>query len=64
MKFAEVSEKSDAELEVLEEKLRKELSDLRLKAGMGQLAQSSKLGHVRRDVARILTARKSRLKTN
>ena len=58
MKFKEIAEKGAQELEQLETKLRKELADLRMQAGSGQLAQASKIGLVRRDIARLLTAKK------
>ena len=46
------------ELVSLEEKLRKELSQLRLRAAMGDLKETAKVGDLRREIARILTVRK------
>ncbi len=60
MKFKEVQEKNSGELDPLEAKLRKELADLRLKAFGGQLVQTSQLGAHRKDIARVLTARKTK----
>ena len=60
MKYKEVSEKKGDELEALETKLRKELSDLRLRAFAGQLKETAKLGSLKRDIARVLTHKKAR----
>ncbi len=55
MKAKEVREKSRQELEQLEDKLREELAAMRMKARVGQLAETAKIGATRRDIARILT---------
>lgn len=60
MKFKEILEKSPSELETLENKLRMELTHLRLQSRAGQLAQTAKLGQLRRDIARALTAKKDK----
>lgn len=58
MKYKEVLEMGLNELSSLEVKLRGELTDLRLKVRLGQLAQTSRVGGLRRDIARVLTAKK------
>ncbi len=60
MKFKEVTEKTENELALLEEKLVKELAGLRLMAKVGQLAQNSKINVIRRDLARIHTSRRQK----
>lgn len=55
MKFKEMTEKTPAELELLEANLKKELADLYMQVRMGQLAKNHKISHVKRDIARILT---------
>lgn len=57
MKFKEVLEKKADDLDLLEKKMREELALLSMKLRMGQLAQSTKIGALRRDIARVLTAR-------
>jgi ribosomal protein L29 len=61
MEFKEIKDKKVEELNQLEAKLRKELADLGLKARMGQSAETAKIGAARRDIARVLTAK--RMKT-
>lgn len=61
MKAKEVNEKSAAELENLESKLREELAMLRIQARSGQLAEVSKIRSARRDIARILTIKRSKV---
>lgn len=60
MKAKEVREKTATELGHLEDKLREELAALRMKARVGQLAETAKIGLIRRDIARILTIKKSK----
>lgn len=57
MKAKEVREKGKADLERLEGKLRQELTQARLQLKAGQLANTSKVGTLRRDLARVLTIR-------
>ena len=59
MKFKEIREKNEGELSQLELKLRKELADLWLKARAGQLGETAKIRSVKRNIARVLTARKT-----
>ncbi len=58
MKFKEIRERPEAERNLLEVKLRKELADLTLQARSGQLANTAKIGNIRKDIARILTAKR------
>lgn len=60
MKFKEIKEKSASELEQMEDKLREELSALRMKARVGQLAETAKIGMICKDIARILTIKKNK----
>lgn len=60
MKAKEIREKSAAEIENLERKLHQELAMLRIQARSGQLAETSKIRSVRRDIARILTTKRSK----
>ncbi len=59
MKAKEVREKSKAEWEKLEGNLRHELSMARLQLRAGQLANTAKITSLKKDLARILTIRKS-----
>ena len=58
MKYKEIAEKNVGEIDLLETKLRGELAELWIQARAGQLAQSHKIGDLRRDIAKILTAKK------
>ncbi len=60
MKPAEIREKTEADLAKQEVKLRQELAALRIQARAGQLAETSKLDAMKRDIARILTIRKEK----
>jgi ribosomal protein L29 len=60
MKFKEVREKGVGELDQLETKARKELSELWLRVRGGQLTETAKIKEARRDIARILTAKRSK----
>jgi large subunit ribosomal protein L29 len=59
MKAKEIREKGKAEWEKLEGKLRQELATARLQLRAGQLATTSKIGALRRDLARLLTIRRA-----
>lgn len=62
MKSSEIRSKSDKELvKVLEEK-QAALFGLRLQRATGQLAKNATLGETRRDIARIETILKEKLK--
>lgn len=62
MKFKEIQEKNDGELEGFETKLRTELAELRLQARSGQLAKIARIRSVKRDVARVLTAKRLKIR--
>jgi len=57
MKPAEIREKTEVELMKLEDKLRRELAAMQMQARAGQLAETSKIGLMKRDIARILSVR-------
>lgn len=63
MKPSELRGKKREELELLESDLRRQLAEHRLKLGMGVLAQTSKKGQLRRDIARVLTILKEKEKS-
>ncbi len=60
MKSIEVHKMKDAELREEEERLRMRLYELRAAAVTEKLENPKELGHIRRDIARILTEVKSR----
>lgn len=62
MKFKDIVEQKDDALKLLEASLKKEFSDLWIQARSGQLRKTAQLGNVRRDIARVLTAKSLRLK--
>lgn len=55
MKFKELKDTTAAELRAQEAELRQELLNLRVQQASGQLENSARLRHVRKDIARILT---------
>ena len=55
MKASELREKTRSELEDTMQELLKEQFNLRMQKGTGQLARSSQVRAVRRDIARIKT---------
>ena len=59
MKASELNQLSLEELSAKETTLRKELFELRNQAVTQKLENPSKLGVIRKDIARILTARQS-----
>lgn len=62
MKFAEIRTKGIEELDTLESNDRQEIAALRIQARMGQLTQTAKLGSLKKDVARILTFKRKKVK--
>ena len=60
MTGAELKDLSPAELDKKESELREELLKLRMRAATAQLPNPSRVRAVRRDIARILTARRQR----
>lgn len=55
MKAAELRQLSDSELENRLDDAKSELMNLRFQSASGQLADTNRLGTLRRDIARILT---------
>ena len=62
MKASDLRKKSDEELEKELLDLNREAFNLRMQKGTGQLARSSQMGVVRRDIARIKTIQTERRK--
>ncbi len=60
MKYSEVLELSDDELEFKEKELRQELFNLRFRKATGQLDNTARIGLLKRDLARVLTSRRER----
>ena len=63
MKVSEMREKSDSDLRSEILALRREAFNLRMQQGTGQLARTSQLGAVRKDIARTKTILNERRKT-
>jgi len=59
----ELREKLDSELEFDREELKKELFDMRFKSSSEGLANPSRIGEVRKDIARINTLLSERSQT-
>ena len=59
MKAQEIREKGSVEWPKLEEKLRNELAMARLQLRAGQLVDTAKIRTLRKDLARLLTIRKT-----
>ena len=64
MRPSEIRDLSDAELEARTQELEEELFLLQLRRATSQLENSMKLRAVRRDVARLLTVRRERVKAD
>ncbi len=62
MKVSEMREKTDDDLRSELLALRREAFNLRMQQGTGQLARSSQLGAVRKDIARAKTVLNERRK--
>jgi len=60
MKATELRELSDDELRAKSEGLRGELFNLKVKHSTGQLEDTARLAHLRRDVARVETVIRER----
>lgn len=60
MTFDDVRGKSPEELEALESNLRQEIAALRIQARMGQLRETAKLSHLKKNVARLLTLKRQK----
>jgi large subunit ribosomal protein L29 len=59
MKAKDIREKAEADWEKMEASLRQDLAMTRLQLHAGQLANTAKVGALKRDLARILTIRKA-----
>jgi len=55
VKAADVRAKTDKELETRLAELRKEQFNLRFQRATGQLANTARVGHVRKEIAKIVT---------
>ncbi len=55
VKTADVRQKTDKELETRLADLRKEQFNLRFQRATGQLANTARVGHVRKEIAKIMT---------
>lgn len=62
MKPSEIREKTPVELEKLSASLREELFHSRIKLASGQLDKTHRCGAIKRDLARILTIQREKLK--
>jgi len=63
VKSAEVRTKTDKELETRLSELRKEQFNLRFQKATGQLANTARVGHVRKEIAKITTVIGERQRT-
>ena len=64
MKAVETHKINDEELRVEEDRLRKKLFELRCQAVTEKLENPRQLGNIKRDIARLLTERRSRQTKN
>ncbi len=55
MKFEELTTKSEAEVRKMLEELRVESHDMVVKARLGQIKTTHKIGTLKKDIARIMT---------
>jgi len=60
MKPAEIREMTQEEMESKELELREELFNLRIQNATGQLENSARIGHIKKDIARVRTIRTAR----
>jgi len=60
MNPAELKEMTEEELDHKELELREELFNLSVQHATGQLENFARIGHVKKDIARVLTIRKAR----
>ncbi|MCC5828671.1 MAG: 50S ribosomal protein L29 [Phycisphaeraceae bacterium] len=60
MKMEEVRKLSDEEMRVEEQRLRKQLYDLRAQAVTEAVEGTHRFGQIRKDIARILTEKRDR----
>jgi large subunit ribosomal protein L29 len=60
MKPAEIREMTQEEIENKELELREELFNLKIQNATGQLENSARIGHIKKDIARVRTIRTAR----
>jgi len=60
MKAAETHKMNDEELRIEEDRLRKRLFELRCQSVTEKLENPRQLGNIKRDIARVLTERRTR----
>ena len=61
MSFQEMIKMDAPELNAMEDKLRRELADLNLQIKMGQGTKISEVTRLRREIARVLTAKNKKI---
>ena len=62
MELNEIRAKKAAELKELEENLRRQVSDLRLKWMVGGVTDTTALRKIKKDIARVLTVQREKQK--
>ncbi len=62
MKYSDIKELTDSELEHQHEEMLKEQLNLRIQARTGQIENTARLRQVRRDIARINTEKRNRVR--
>jgi len=62
MKPAELRELTEEEMDHKELELREELFNLSVQHATGQLENSARIGHLKKDIARLLTIRNARIR--
>ena len=60
MKYSEIKEMTDAELQAKIEKLQEEIFQLKCQSRTGELSDSAAVGRMKKDIARIKTEQKAR----
>jgi len=64
MKASELRDMSPGELQDKESDLRREYLNLRVQQATGEVVNPKRMGHVRRDIARILTVLREKAESN
>lgn len=60
LKIKELREKKAGELDLLQNDLRRELGEARLKAGLGTFTNTARFSQIKREIARIQTLKQGR----
>lgn len=60
MKPDEIRDLSKEELEQKEQELREELFNLKIQHATGQLENTARMGHIKKDISRVKTIRRTR----